>query len=43
MERDGIRKKGKTANGRAIKVPDEPVKIDVEEMEQVALWEEARK
>jgi type I restriction enzyme S subunit len=41
-ERDGMQKKGKSGNGRArttVKVPDEPVKIDVDGMEQVALWE----
>ncbi|HEV2471033.1 MAG TPA: restriction endonuclease subunit S, partial [Chthonomonadales bacterium] len=39
-EREGMRKKGKNGNGRkAVSVPDEPVEIDVEAVEQVALWE----
>lgn len=41
-EREGMQKKGKAGNGRAraaVRVPGEPVKIDVEGMEQVELWE----
>jgi len=38
-ERDGMQKKVKAGNGRGIRLPDEPVKIDAEGMEQVALWE----
>ena len=45
-ERDGMQKKGKAGNGRAragVRVPNEEVKIDVEGMEQVALWESVEK